>query len=474
MRKLYCLFALVLCCSCARVSEMVSENDNIGEDSTIWIEVVSVEDALSTLDAFLIDNDMIQTKSGHNRAYSTVSTYYRDGVLTKSLSGEELPTAYVVNFDDNEGFAVLGANTAVPDVIAVTESGTINPETLEVITPRDSVECQSLFYDMDDSEIEYFNNHVIITPDSLFYSAEDEDYYVGSLNSDDMATALIHQCIGVAYDRVLEGENGTGIGSGSGTGSGSGSGTVVQYNTKSPLLTYSWGQRSPYNRYCRRGLFKDKPALTGCSSTAMAMIVAYNEFPQSLTINGSTINYSGITSGATIDYVDKPYKDQIALLMGSIYNFVTKVATSGFTLITPRQIKIRMQEFGYSNVVKTDASSLTTPMISQISTMLGADKPVFISAIPRGLCNWDSGHSWVVDGAKYSANNTYLLHMNFGWNGKSNGYYATGSINPARAAEYDNPSWVNSKADYYYGWNFRIITYDVPTTRLEYTINYTY
>ena len=194
----------------------------------------------------------------------------------------------------------------------------------------------------------------------------------------------------------------------------------------------------------------------------------------SLTINGSTINYSGITSGATIDYVDTPYKDQIALLMGSIYNFVTKVATSGFTLITPRQIKIRMQEFGYSNVVKTDASSLTTPMISQISTMLGADKPVFISAIPRGLCNWDSGHSWVVDGAKYSANNTYLLHMNFGWNGKSNGYYATGSINPARAAEYDNPSWVNSKADYYYGWNFRIITYDVPTTRLEYTINYTY
>lgn len=219
---------------------------------------------------------------------------------------------------------------------------------------------------------------------------------------------------------------------------------------------------------------KQKMALTGCSSTAMAMIVAYNEFPQTLTINGSMIDYAGIKSGKTIESVSEPYVDYIALLMGSIYNFVKKVTTAGFTLITPKQIQKRMQEFGYSNVVKTDASSLTSSMISKISTMLGDDKPVFISAIPKGLINWDSGHSWVIDGAKYSSNNTYLLHMNFGWDGSSNGYFATNCLNPTKAEEFDDPSDVQTQKDYYYNWHFRLITYDVPTSPLNATFTYNY
>ena len=129
MRKFYYL-TLLLLCSCVKDLEMIPEiqNENQSDQLTNCIEVIPVEEALQTLDKFLSENDMIQTKSGYTRSYDQVSTYFRKGILTKSGSDENLPTAYVVNFENDEGFAVLGANNVVPDVIAVTESGSINPK----------------------------------------------------------------------------------------------------------------------------------------------------------------------------------------------------------------------------------------------------------------------------------------------------------------------------------------------------------
>ncbi len=468
MKRLLYFLIFIFCCSCSDFSELISEEVTQNMIENNRIEVIPVEDALSALDNFLSDNGMLQTKSGLNRTYSDVSIYFRDCILTKSDSGEDLPTAYVVNFDNNEGFAVLGANDLVPDIIAVTEEGQIDPVNLKVVPHLETIDNQLMFKDMDDSEIDEFNSKVTFTTDSLFYSTEDEDYYVGAVNSDGMATALIQECIRVSYDTTITIDGETNIGSSPGTS------TTNRYNTQSPLLTYSWAQASPYNYFCKRGLMKDKEAYTGCSSTAMAMIVAYNEFPQTLIINRDTLSYPGMKGRFIIQDISEPYADQIALLMGGIYNFVTKVTTSSFTLITPKQIQKRMQEFGYLNVVKTDASSLTTSMIDSISNMLGDDKPVFISAIPKGIKNWKSGHSWVVDGAKYSSNNTYLLHMNFGWEGTSNGYYATNSINPSKAFEFDDNSIDVSDSDYVYNWHFRIITYDVPSSQRNFTITYGY
>jgi len=45
--------------------------------------------------------------------------------------------------------------------------------------------------------------------------------------------------------------------------------------------------------------------------------------------------------------------------------------------------------------------------------------------------------------------------MNLGWEGESNGYYATHCLNPAKAYEYD----------FTYTWHFRIITYDKPEVK---------
>lgn len=104
-----------------------------------------------------------------------------------------------------------------------------------------------------------------------------------------------------------------------------------------PILNISWGQEEPYNKYCnRRNLVgKQKPALTGCSATAMAMIVAHNEYPQTLVINGENINWAEMKKDTLAGNLTSKGKDDVARLIGSIYNFVNKIAQPGFTLITP-------------------------------------------------------------------------------------------------------------------------------------------
>lgn len=469
MKKIL-IIASVLFFSCTQELYVLSESEMRMQKE---ITVVKVEDALHTLEEFLNQNNLLLTKSGQSRKYVDVYTYYEGGLRTKSDTGDtisELPTAYVVNFENEEGFAVLGANNIVPDIIAVTEAGSINPVTLEVVSSRDVIKKSSSFFeDMDEEEIEAFYNQVVITADSLLYSVEDDDYYVGNLdNIEEFTSRMIHQTICTSFQDYY---TGPGSGSEGGQNTTPSGPSQTNYTEKAPMLNYSWGQSYPFNIYCKRGAKKNKAAYTGCSTTAMAMIAAYNEFPDRLIINDIQIAWKEIKSQPLADSLAFYCQTHIALLMGGIYNFVKKSPTKDYTLITPRQIQKRMKEFGYTDVKRTCATSLTTSMLSQISQMLSEGKPVFISAIPKGILNWGSGHSWVIDGAKYSPGGTYLLHMNFGWRGNSNGYFSKSSLNPAKAYEFDDPNLVYEDRDYVYNWNFRILTYNVPEEEKEYPID---
>ena len=459
------IIALLCLCSCSKFFYSPVDYEVAGSS---YGDNIPVEEALLTLDRFLSENYPSLTKSGGFGCYNNVSAYYKDIVSTKSsFVKDTIPTAYVVNFENNAGFAVLGARRKIPDVIAVVESGSINPLTLEVINNSDSTEFITQFFNgMDESEIDFFRNNVVVTEDSLLYSPTDEDYYVGGpADIDELAANFIRKCVLIEDDSPNMGGR---------VSTGSGGGADIdheRYATRIPLLGYSWSQGTPYNTYCKRGLDKQKQAYTGCSTTAMSMIVAYNEFPQTLAINGTVIDYHSIKSAKYANSLDKVYQNHVALLMGSIYEYVVKSTSENWTMITPQQIKERMEEFGYSDVEKTSGESLNKTMVEKISGMLLQDKPVFISAIPKGIRNWSGGHSWVVDGAKYSPNDTYLLHMNFGWHGYSNGYYAVNYINPADAESYDDISRVDTSKNYVYTWHYRILTYDVPTGDFKLSIN---
>lgn len=67
----------------------------------------------------------------------------------------------------------------------------------------------------------------------------------------------------------------------------------------------------------------------------LAMIVAHNEYPQTLVINGENINWAEMKKDTLAGNLTSKGKDDVARLIGSIYNFVNKIAQPGFTLITP-------------------------------------------------------------------------------------------------------------------------------------------
>lgn len=390
--------------------------------------IVSKKDALAKLSAFLSEE---QTKSMESRTIESVGTYYGS---RHSHSSD--PIAYVVNFSHGKGFAILGANTGLDDIIAVIDNGQIDPETLTISSDETL---------LTDSKV--FKRNASFVKQLIEVGVNSNRGGGGGEGGD--GSGIIDWDEDPVFDPPLPGLGG-GIG----------------YYTHSPLLSYSWGQDTPHNLYCYND--GNNLTITGCSTTAMAMIVAHNEFPQ-LQVNGVAIDWQEIKSEYFARYLDLTYQNHVALLMGSIYHFVKKDYFGESVCIFPKEIKRRLEEFGYTNVTKhCSFLGFSSDMIMVTSDMLLSHKPVFISAVP-GL-DLANAHSWVIDGAKYSPSNCYLLHFNFGWVGHCNGYFSTSCLNPSQGFQYDNNYTYDPDDDYTYNWHFRLVTYDIPTENQSYEV----
>ena len=140
-----------------------------------------------------------------------------------------------------------------------------------------------------------------------------------------------------------------------------------------------------------------------------------------------------------------------------------------------------MQDFQYENVEKHSGNRFYRYLRYEIDDMLRAYKPVFISALPpydpfEIITTFDipSGHSWVIDGGMHTQDGEYLLHCNWGWSGRCNGYFNIRCLDPNNGEIYDPdvPQYSNSSDEY--TWHFRVISYDIPQQPLYYALNYSY
>ena len=441
------LFAVA--CTHDALKEKVSDTTTIQNNQDL--QIVPKEEALALLDRFL-DETYPATKSEPRRKISTISEYDGETPLTKANDkGEQIkiPQAYLVNFEGEKGFAVLGANNKVPDIVAVTESGAIKDDLSVVVKKR----VAPTNYGDDDSDFDE-------EPESN-YCAEDDDYYTALLNNgnsrlspNELIPALIRKPL---EEKLLIPESNS-------SGDKSNTENNEEWKTfteKAPLVNLLWGQEEPYNKYCSR---KKRNVAVGCSNIALAMIMTTNEFPTYMYINGNMMDWKEMKKEKKLDEEtsSKEAQEDITRLVWCIFRQVKKAVTKNGTLITPRQIRQRMEAYGYKNVEKLDALFYTYKMGRSISDMLAGNKPVFMSAIPGR--RFKKAHSWVVDGAKYSKTekDNYLLHCNWGWEGIYNGYFSQHCLKPERAYEYDNPDEEQSRG-HRYNLHFRVITYDIPS-----------
>jgi hypothetical protein len=202
-----------------------------------------------------------------------------------------------------------------------------------------------------------------------------------------------------------------------------------------PLLTSRWSQGAPYNLHTPA--IGGERAPTGCSATSQAQIMYYWKYPdygrgshsypwqgQTLSANFNHKYYWGRMLDRYLSPGTAAERDAVARLMSDI------------------GISINM-DYGTdgSAAVPNDNNSLVTffkysPEIRYVST---EDYPnwtawfnVFKEQVDRGwpaslaISNPDVGHSVVVDGYRSSGGDQ--VHINMGWGGSSDAYYAIDNI----------------------------------------------
>lgn len=206
-----------------------------------------------------------------------------------------------------------------------------------------------------------------------------------------------------------------------------------------PLLTTTWDQGQWYNYYCPTASGgPGGKCWAGCVATTMGQIMKYYDFPA-----------QGVLSHS---YVHPTYGTQSANFGTTLYNFgnMGNSASSGSyteiaTLLKHAGVSVDMNYgpsgsgafsedvpwalvtyFNYKPdqigiAYKADYPS-NTAFANFLKTELDQQRPLYYS----GSTSANEGHAWVCDGYRSSDNK---FHMNWGWSGASNGYFAIGALN---------------------------------------------
>lgn len=199
-----------------------------------------------------------------------------------------------------------------------------------------------------------------------------------------------------------------------------------------PLITTKWGQREPYN------LFTPNNYPTGCVATAMAQIMNYYEYPEkgqgtipayqteALKIDIPAIKldtvapyawdkmqdqYSGVT--------DEDARNAVATLVyhcGVSVKMDYMESGSGAINIAMRPALVTF--FGYDKSMQTkNRLYYEQEWDNMLRNELDQGRPVFYA----GTNASGGAHAFICDGYDDEG----CFHFNWGWDGSSDGYYAT-------------------------------------------------
>lgn len=480
---------------------------------------ISIDDALAYLNEFISSEN--NSRSNHTpRTVKDVHTIKYQSVRSRSAADIDCDNLlYAVNFDGNQGYAVLAADDRIQDkVIAVIDSGNYSGNKFEFVGEKVTLP-EYYFPDYPLSgpgffQLEEYDNEWFINPNTANpYIEAEQDTLVGNFSVDNVGeldengilvnpndTTVIdspnaimeYLIVTYALDQLtqtppdettdpIEPPHHEFIQPGNG---GNGGGPYLEEITPweniefiEPLLApYSiWSQSQPLNnlfpkrrRYLLFGHKRTVPA--GCFPMAIAKIMTHFEYPQSLTPNGTFVNWSSIKR----DHLIGDGATSIAALL----RFIADGCNSWFfyqgTFTFPGKAKSFMSKIGIG-YVQSSKYDFTT-----VTRMLKRDRPLIIYAIP-GI-NIFNSHAWNIDGYKIkertitkkelvSTTTGYeekiisttvehydMVHCDFGWHGENNGYYVSGVFN-LKDPRIEHDGNDRNKKEYNFNSNIRLITY---------------
>lgn len=254
--------------------------------------------------------------------------------------------------------------------------------------------------------------------------------------------------------------------------------SVEEFNV-GPFLSVKWGQEYPYNMYCPPyDALETARYPAGCVAIAIAQIMSYHEYPTQFTptyvedtplptqyLNWSTIksHVGGLSACNCTDH------SQLGHLIAEIGKQASMIYAPGGSGSNIYYAQGCFDYFGYSN-----NTSIESYNFSSLKTELTSNGPVYMRGISASS---GIGHAWVADGYKQinyiqttyeyelngrpvivdqSITTQYYLHLNWGWDGRNNGYFYEGVFNAGNPFILDSGSINASNSNY--NVNIQILT----------------
>ena len=225
-----------------------------------------------------------------------------------------------------------------------------------------------------------------------------------------------------------------------------------------PLVSSRWGQGHPYSLGTPTYTDSDgdkQHMYAGCVAVAMAQLMYYHQWPAQGTgskthnqlgyrdfsashyrwgdmrpVYGNDERYIGSGNNRRVRPDNDPIFTSVAQLMSDLGVAVSMGYTQYASSTSSEQAAAALSTyFSYDATPALSASVLGMSTIERLlKEELEAGFPIYVSGMNRSGGKL-YGHAWVVDGVDADG----LFHMNFGWDGQSDGYYSLRRIAPGQA-----------------------------------------
>ncbi|MBR6104504.1 MAG: C10 family peptidase [Paludibacteraceae bacterium] len=311
----------------------------------------------------------------------------------KSSSAKKDTTAYVFNFANDEGFAIVSADDRIGEpVIAYIEKGSYNAE----------------------------------SPDNMqdIMMTNVNDYVANSINKYEAEKDLLNT-------EVVAGE------ANAQKSLKSSKATLLATYTRGPLLTTRWGQHYEYNDAIERATGRDY--LVGCCAVACSQVMGYYKTPYFVRSKGNiySMNWTDIMKNPYINSTSDPgVKDLQNLLYQVARGIDTDFGLDGSSS-NLRHIRDFLENNQY-DVTKRNYDA------EKVAKYINNNRPVIIDG-RKALSS--SAHCWVIDGLKqmkyrYRGSTVVVsyFHHNWGWYGNNNGWFKVGVFDPDEYSQLDGVS----------------------------------
>lgn len=211
----------------------------------------------------------------------------------------------------------------------------------------------------------------------------------------------------------------------------------------------AWTQDTPMNDLCPRYNYGgyNYPTYAGCVAIALGQIMRYYEYPAqgkgsvSYTTDSYNLQVSSDLASHTYDWTkilpNYIYTQPTTAERAEVAKFVFDVAAATQMDFSPsasntqdfRAAQALVKHFGYDASLQLIDHRFytTTEWANTLRAEIDAKRPVYVSgANVYGSNSSVAGHAFVIDG--YNADGYF--HVNWGWNGSSNGYYLLTDLTP--------------------------------------------